>query len=313
MESVVCGVCASEQCEHFADGKDFEYRTSDDTFQMMRCLNCGNVYLNPRPAIEELPVIYPSNYYAYNYEQSINPLALKAKDILDARKVKGWLKHLSTNQPRFLDIGCGNGRYLQMLHKLGVSKDNLYGVELSQSEVEGLNRDGFHGYYGRIEDVHNQLPSSSFDLIVMLQVLEHVDNPALVVRCLAGLLKPGGVLIIETPNTESIDVKMFKRSYWGGYHFPRHWNLFNKATLTRLAESNGLRIKEFNFLPAHSFWIFSFHHMFEDQWRQRWLANIFDPCQNLFLLSIFTGVDIVRASLGFQTSNIQSVATKSET
>ena len=310
MEQVACGVCASQSGEPFAHGKDFEYRTSDDTFQMVRCTECSNVYLNPRPAVEELSVIYPANYYSYNYDTAINPIALKAKDILDARKVKAWLKHVPTKQPQFLDIGCGNGRYLEMLHKLGVDKSKLYGVELSEPGIEALKCQGYQAFYGRIEDVYEQLPENSFDLIVMLQVLEHVDNPAEVVRCLSKLLKPGGALIIETPNTESIDVMLFKSSYWGGYHFPRHWNLLNQATLTRVAESNGLKIKTFNFLPAHSFWIFSLHHMIEDSWHQDWLAHFFNPCQNLLLLSFFTGLDMVRAKCGFKTSNIQSVAIK---
>jgi hypothetical protein len=52
---------------------------------------------------------------------------------------------------------------------------------------------------------------------------------------LAKLLAPGGILIVETPNTKSWDVKLFRRGYWGGYHIPRHWNLLSAATLKRLA------------------------------------------------------------------------------
>jgi SAM-dependent methyltransferase len=312
LESVACGVCGSTNSQPYASGKDFEYDTSSDNFAMVLCLDCTNVYLNPRPTKSELATIYPPNYYAYNYDTAIHPIARKGKDILDARKIKGWLKYISTATPMFLDVGCGNGRYLRMLHKFGVPKENLYGVELDRSEIEQVNAEGFHGVTGRIEDVVDRLPQGQFDLIVLLQVLEHVEDPASIVRHLTGLLKVGGVLIVETPNTESIDAQIFKKRYWGGYHFPRHWNLFNKATLARLAQSNGLQVRACNFLPAHSFWIFSFHHAIAENLNNKWLEKMFDPCTNVPLLAVFTGFDIVRAALGSKTSNIQFIAAKVE-
>ncbi|MBD1923534.1 methyltransferase domain-containing protein [Microcoleus sp. FACHB-831] len=310
LESVSCGVCGTDNWRKYASGKDYEYHTSEDEFQMVECQNCGNIYLNPRPVKEELPTIYPANYYAYNYDQAINPVAIRAKDWLDSIKVKSWLKYLKSSEPRFLDVGCGNGRYLKMLHRLGVPKEQLYGVEMSQEQIAQLNAEGFQGYYGRIEDVEAELPSKSFDLIVLLQVLEHVEQPRLVIKSLACLLKKDGILIIETPNTKSLDVKLFHKSYWGGYHFPRHWNLFNLETLKRLFSEENINIKAVNFLPAHSFWIFSFHHFIEHKWCLPWLARFFNPLQNIFLLSLFTALDMVRAKLGFNTSNIQIIAVK---
>ncbi|MGC1197411.1 MAG: hypothetical protein WA882_10995, partial [Geitlerinemataceae cyanobacterium] len=113
LESVRCGVCGADDCVAYASGKDYEYRTSEDTFQIVKCKVCGNLYLNPRPVREELSRIYPPNYYAYNYDTSINPIALKAKDFLDRRKVKTWLNYVNTDLAKlnFLDVGCGNGRY----------------------------------------------------------------------------------------------------------------------------------------------------------------------------------------------------------
>jgi len=275
---------------------------------MVQCAGCSNVYLNPRPVTEELPTIYPQNYYAYNYDAVINPIARKAKDVLDAHKITGWMKYVSTGA--LLDVGCGNGRYLRMLNKLGVPSEKLYGVELSQPEIDQVKAAGFNGVCGRIEDVVDQLPQGEFDLIVLLQVLEHVQDPAATVSHLANLLKTGGVLIIETPNTDGLDARIFKNRYWGGYHFPRHWNLFNKTTLTRLVTSKGLSVRACKFLPAQSFWIFSFHHAIKEKFKNAWLANMFDPFTNVFLLSVFTGFDIVRAALGMQTSNIQFIAVK---
>jgi 2-polyprenyl-3-methyl-5-hydroxy-6-metoxy-1,4-benzoquinol methylase len=310
LESVSCGVCGADNCLKYASGKDYEYYTSEDEFQMVECQDCGNIYLNPRPVKEELSIIYPANYYAYNYDQAINPVAIRAKDWLDSIKVKNWLKYLKSSEPRFLDVGCGNGRYLKMLHRLGVPKEQLYGVEMSEEQIAHLNSEGFQGYYGRIEDVEAELPSESFDLIVLLQVLEHVEQPRSAIKSLAGLLKKDGLLIIETPNINSLDVKLFNQSYWGGYHFPRHWNLFNIETLTRIVNEQDMNVKAINFLPAQTFWILSFNHLISNRLHMPCMGKIFNPFQNLALLSLFTSFDMVRAKLGFETSNIQIVATK---
>lgn len=310
METVSCGVCCSTHSRPVTLGRDFEYQTSEDEFRIVECEDCGNMYLNPRPIKDELSRIYPPNYYAYNYDTAIHPLAIKAKHLLDGFKVKGWLRHLPNRSPMFLDVGCGDGRYLRMLHHLGVPKDKLYGVELDEHQIGLLSKEGFHGYCGRVEEAAHRLPADSFELIVLLQVLEHVENPRSMVATLSGLLRDGGVLIIETPNTDSFDFRLFRERYWGGYHFPRHWNLFNLESLRRMVEEHGMAVKEFNFLPAHSFWIFSLHHLIEERWRLPVLARFFDPLKNLFLLALFTGFDMLRASLGFKTSNVQLVAVK---
>lgn len=310
IEEVACGVCQSVESSFITSGKDYEYATSENTFNVVECDTCGNWYLNPRPVKEELSVIYPPNYYAYNYSETVHPIAVKAKNYLDQKKTQTWLKYVSTDKPVFLDVGCGDGRYLRMLHRFGVPADQLYGVEMDEKVISKLKADGFQGFAGRIEDAENDLPADSFDLIVSLQVLEHVESPLEMMRAMTKLLRSEGVLIIETPNTESFDTKIFRKKYWGGYHFPRHWNLLNEKSLKRLAAEAGLEILEFNYLPAHSFWIYSLHHIVLDKLKLPRIAKLFDPFRNIPLLAVFTGLDIIRASLGFSTSNIQMVAKK---
>ncbi len=320
-EFVSCGVCGSDRWHPYASGQDYEYGTSKDVFQIVECRHCGHRYLNPRPVMAELPRIYPPHYYAYNYDQAVHPLALRAKDWLDRGKVQSWIsKHPATSKSaknprpqkalRVLDVGCGNGRYLKRLHRLGLAKHNLYGVEMNEAAIHQLNQAGFQGYYGRLEEVAPELPENSFDVIVLLQVLEHVANPAQIVQILAQLLRPGGRLILETPNIEGWDAKLFREGYWGGYHFPRHWHLFSQETLGKLFEDAHLETLEFRSLPSHAFWILSYHHWLEDQLKWCRFAAQFNPLQNIPLLSVFTGLDLVRSRLGFSTSNLQAIARK---
>ncbi|MDC0834159.1 class I SAM-dependent methyltransferase [Geitlerinema sp. CS-897] len=311
LKFVRCGVCGADNWHPYASGKDYEYDTSNDVFRMVRCKECGNVYLNPRPAEVEFSQIYPPNYYAYNYDTAVHPIARRAKDWLDAGKVKSWIAPFETKRAlRFLDVGCGNGRYLTMLHRLGLAKHQLFGVEMDATAIDRLNAEGYQGFYGRLEDIADELPENYFDVIVLLQVLEHVANPAETVRCLGRLLRPGGRLILETPNTEGLDAKLFQGGCWGGYHFPRHWNLFDRRTLTRLVTDAGLTVDRFKALPSHAFWILSYRHWLAHHQQRPRLASLFDPLQNVSLLSVFTGFDWLRSKMGVWTSNLQLIAVK---
>ncbi len=309
VETVRCCVCGTGKTEDapVAVGFDFEYESTHDSFQFVRCANCGLVYLNPRPSADELSTIYPPDYYAYHYQDEVHALARAAKNFLDARKMDGWLGHLQSGNLRFLDVGCGDGRYLRALHRRGVPKDRLWGVELNRDVVESLFRQGFQAYHGRIESI-TELPAAGFDLIVMLQVLEHVADPGACVDRLSSLLDRDGLLVLETPNVRSLDRNLFRKRYWGGYHFPRHWNLFDEVTMKALLDHHGLETIGVRFLPAPSFWIYSLRHVAKYAWGMPRLAKMLNPFRNLPLQVVFTSFDMVRAAVGLRTSNMQVMA-----
>ena len=310
---VRCCVCGSTAARSCASGLDFEYETTGDTFRMVRCESCGMVYLNPRPSPGDLPTIYPKTYYAYNYEEEIAPLARRVKAWLDRRKVDAWLNVTPTAQPRFLDVGCGDGRFLEILHQKGIPKRQLWGLELSDKVVTNLQDRGFQARLGRIEDADPiGLPRGYFDLIVLLQVIEHIEHPAAVIRQLVRLLAPGGILVLETPNVKSLDRNLFKNRYWGGYHFPRHWHLFDPDTIQHLLTEHGLTPLSYRYLPSPSFWIYSLHHLAKDRWDLMKTSRFFNPFQNLPLLFAFVGFDILRAAAGGKTSNMQVIAVRSD-
>jgi SAM-dependent methyltransferase len=306
---VRCCVCGASAGEVVASGQDYEYETTADVFQVKRCAGCGHHYVSPRPATEDLGTIYPADYYAYRFIENLSPLARRTKAFLDGRKVRAWLQETPVRTPRFLDVGCGDGWFLRILHDQGVPKDCLWGVEIGDAPIEQLRRDGFQGRSGTIEAV--DLPAGSFDLIVVLQVIEHVSDPEAVLQKLARLLAPGGVLILETPNLRSADFHLFRRGYWGGYHFPRHWNLFTEDSLGRLLARTGLRLTSTAYLPAPTFWVYSLHHLVKYEWGFRQAARFVDPLRNLPAVGAAAAFDLLRAKLGFRTSNMRAVIRRS--
>jgi SAM-dependent methyltransferase len=305
-----CPVCSGDRHGPYADGYDYELRTCRNRWLFVACQACGHVWLNPRPALSELGVIYPRHYYAYNYEAVLNPIARIGKEFLDARKIKSILRQSSREPRSFLDVGCGDGRFLKVMDKFGIPRSRNFGLELDQGVVDRLREQGFLNVFcERVEDVR-AIPAATLDLITMFHVIEHVDDPARVVRQVAGWLSPGGILVIETPNLESLDARLFRRTYWGGYHLPRHWNLFTPRSLQRLLSDNGLEYIGISYQTGHSFWMYSIHHWlrYERGWRR--LSRLFDPMTGLGPLILFTGFDKLRGFLGFRTSAMLVMARK---
>ena len=76
---------------------------------------------------------------------TINPIARKAKEMLDRRKIAKIVRHCPKAPKSYLDVGCGNGRFLRVLEQLGVPRSGLYGLELDKRVVERLRGQGYSG------------------------------------------------------------------------------------------------------------------------------------------------------------------------
>lgn len=308
-----CDICGSGETVTSGSGFDYEYQTCSNSWKVVQCSQCDFMWLNPRPTTAALPVIYPNNYYSYDEQLGVHPLALAAKKLIDGLKIKRILKHLKreaeseTTPLCYLDVGCGDGRYLEAAKDSDSRATQLYGLELNSRQAELLNKKGLKVYCDRVEDCR-RFEASSLDLITLFHVIEHVESPRQVIKSLSLWLKKGGILAVETPNTNSLDFRLFQKSYWGGYHFPRHWTFFEARSLVRLLEEEGFFVEDIQYKTGHSFWLFSFHHYLKYKAERPTSAKFFHPLKSLVMLTFFTGFDMVRAALGFKTSSILVIA-----
>jgi len=304
-----CPVCKSEMFTLYALGYDYELRTCANEWKFVKCDNCEHVWLNPRPALSELATIYPPHYYAYVYDEQINLLAQRGKEILDNFKFNSILSYMDNSPHNFIDVGCGNGRFLKLMERKGLERDQIYGIELDEQVVEKLREQGYQAFHERVEDIQD-IPANTIDLVTMFHVIEHVDDPGQVIEKIATWLRQGGVFAIETPNIDSIDAELFQKSYWGGYHIPRHWNLFKESTLRKLLQDQGLEVIMVNYQTGHSFWMYSIHHYLRYHWKWQRMATWFNPFKGLPALVGFTTFDKLRGSLGQKTSAMLMLARK---
>lgn len=301
-----CALCGNDQWKSEAAGFDFEYDTVPNRFAFVRCSTCAHVYLNPRPGPGDLAAIYPPSYYAFG--DSGNPLVTRLRRSWEGNKVRLYRELLPPGRRRVLDVGCGNGRFLALLRDFGDPDWELVGVDFDAAAVEQCRAQGFEAHRTRVEDFAGQ--DGSFDLIVMLQLIEHVEDPVLLSERVFKLLRPGGAFVVETPNLGGLDYGAFRGSTWGHYHFPRHWNLFSTEALHQMLERCGFAIERTESLISTSAWIISLHNFFLDRGYPRWFVDRFHY-QNPVLLAVFVLLDSLRARLGYETSNQRVVARRS--
>lgn len=304
-----CDVCGATTSTPVATGFDYELITCTNRWSYVRCDECSHVWINPRPAPDTLSTIYPDTYYSYHYDD-ISPILRKGKEAMDSLKIGKILKVAGGVPQRYLDVGCGDGRYLRTLARRGTPTSGLFGLELDEATVERLRGQGFTAYCERVETT-DHFADDSLDLVTMFHVIEHVASPAVVVDRLTAMLRPGGVLALETPNIDSLDARLFHDGRWGGYHIPRHWHLFNPDTLRRLLEQRGLQVEAVRYQTGHSFWMYSLHHALRYKRRPRpGLAKVFDPLSSTVPLIAFTGFDQARSKVGAKTSAMLFIARK---
>ncbi len=291
---VACCVCETDDAMPVGVGEDFEYRTSADTFLAMQCNSCGLVYLNPRPAVSEFERIYPENYHAFDFSEADFGFVHKVRSRLEAKRLLTLCQDLP-DDARILDVGCGDGFHLNLLRKYGKKSWTLEGVDVDKRAAEMAERSGLTVHVGSIEAL--DLAESSYDLAIMFQTIEHVEKPEKVLSAVMKVLKPGGKLVVVTDNTDSLDFKFFKGSYWGGYHFPRHWNLFNSASLSSLAKKCGFRVYDMTTQVSPVNWVYSIHNGLVDQGAPSFLIDQF-TLKSTLSLSAFTSLDMFLNKFG---------------
>jgi SAM-dependent methyltransferase len=182
------------------------------------------------------------------------------------------------------------------------------GIDFDEQAARECARKGFETHAARVEEFESG-QEGSFDGVIMLQLIEHVEDPVRICERVHALLRPGGHFVVETPELAGLDFRIFRRSWWGHYHFPRHWNLFSSSSLTHMLHDQGFEIVRHDSLISTSAWIISLHNYFLDRRYPDWLVR-FCHFQNPLLLALFVVFDSVRAKLGFETSNQRVIARK---
>lgn len=158
---------------------------------------------------------------------------------LDADRIALWfyarlLRRLRPRGGRLLDFGCGTGH---LLKRLG-DRFETYGYDVSP-EARGACRRNAPGAV--VLDEWESLEPASFDVIVSLHTLEHLERPLPVVERLARLLVGGGLFVFVVPNPRGLGRRL-KQDNWFAYRDPTHRSLLSRDEWCRIANRAGLTV-----------------------------------------------------------------------
>jgi len=228
-----------------------------DSWQFQHCRNpsCGVFWLDPAPPPHEMWKAYVT--YHTHTRKSGNRYA-KAMLSLAHRLIKLCLLPLWTlngiwretrylrfmtlaNEPlgKMLDVGCGGGRLLNRMKKRGWQVE---GVDFDAQAIAKVSEK--YGIKAHVGDLLQcELASNSFDVICMSQTIEHLYHPDATLRESLRILKPGGLLVMTTPNAESLGAREYG-SCWRGWEAPRHLHLFSVNSLRQLTQNAGFEVTE---------------------------------------------------------------------
>jgi len=248
---VLCPVCQSTDTALWSAAKDYEYKSTDKLYTYYHCHLCATIFIDPTP-LGELTTIYPPNYYSFI--EGKKSWAFRVKEWLDKKKFKKLLRQIKDDKVNVLDVGGGTGWLLDMVKRMDARVDITQVVDIDSGSKQPAEAKGHLYFQGRIEEFST---NTKFHLILMLNLIEHVSDPEAVLKNAKEMLAPGGIILLKTPNTQSWDARLFKKSYWGGLHCPRHWIIFSEKSFQLLANKTGLSVSSLQYTQGGVFWAFS--------------------------------------------------------
>ena len=246
----VCPLCSSSEVFPFLNCTD--HLISRETFEIYRCTNCGFTFTQDHPSESEAGRYYDSDEYI-SHSDSNKRLIDKAyqlvRGIMLDRKKRMIKKFTGLSSGSILDIGSGTGHFLNTMKLSGWS---ITGVEINAKARE------YAASRFSIDTISSEkirtLPDNSFDCITLWHVLEHFQEPFIIIEEISRLLKSDGVCIIALPNSISFDAKHYLKD-WAAYDVPRHLWHFTPSTFSIFASKNKFTISEECNLPFDVFYI----------------------------------------------------------
>lgn len=243
-----CPWCESEKTQIHLWVKD-EF-LSNEEFEIHKCLHCGLLFTEPRPAKNKLQEYYKSEEY-YSHQENKTGFIPRIYEKVKSINLKNKLRMATygMGKGRVLDIGCGVGDFLHVMENKGWETT---GIEPSADAI-AIAKTRMNAQLFAPEDI-DKLGDESFDLITMWHVLEHVDDLKNEIAHLERLLKKGGRLVLALPNFKSYDANYYKE-HWAAYDVPRHLNHFCRQSIDNVFKNSQLTLIKTDKLVWDAFYI----------------------------------------------------------
>jgi N-acetylglucosaminyldiphosphoundecaprenol N-acetyl-beta-D-mannosaminyltransferase len=217
---------------------------------LRQCQGCGLISVFPQPTAAQLAALYSKQA---GYFVTATP-DLSATSPQPARRLHHLLAAAGIQRGRLLDVGCATGQLIYHMARLGWQTT---GIDVNADAVAVARQNGLDVAESTLEGLSSA--DAFFDVIHMGDVLEHVQRPQHALLAARRLLRPGGLLVLRTPNADcSFARATLRLSRWLGLPWawseaPYHLYEFSPETLARLIDSAGLTVTELSYRRRTSF------------------------------------------------------------
>ena len=208
-------------------------------FPIVKCNECGLVS-TVLPTDFNTHKIYDDSYFhggqvdGYSDYKSSEKI-LKAEFHSVVKKILPYFK--DTKNKKLLEVGSAYGYFLDEAAK----HFECFGIEINQEGVDLSNKRGHKVFQGELtDDVLKKI--GKVDVVVMLDVIEHLTDPFAIIKKLYDNMNPGGIILIVTGNHSSMLSKMMGQN-WRLMTPPQHTFFFSSNTLKRLVKKAGFKIQ----------------------------------------------------------------------
>ena len=225
-------MCRGNHLKNIIASKD--YLVSKNTFTVVKCNDCGFVFTNPRPLVDELGRYYLSDEYISHNDQAnslMDSIYKVVRNYMLQRKIHWILQNSVKNSSeiRLLDYGCATGEFLLRAKAKGMK---TMGIEPDWHAREKARLKGI-----TVIESPDKLPDDDglmqFDVVTLWHVLEHIPDLSAKKILLEKIVSKDGMLVIAVPEYKSFDARFYKEN-WAAWDVPRHLNHFEKESLLKL-------------------------------------------------------------------------------
>ena len=231
VEKVNCIICCSEKYEPFINVAD-RLNKDQKRYSIVKCLNCAFVYLSPRYDSTEIKVFYDSKSYD-PHRKTIDSIYTILYSFVQYFamywKYRIIIKYFKKGS--VLDIGGGNGKFVEFMHSKGWRTT----LQDSYVPIKSINKN-----FNFVKEL-SELKNKKFDLITLWHSIEHIHDLDILFKNIEKLLNENGILIIAAPNINANENKYFKEN-WVAYDAPRHLYHFDLQTINRLCNNKNFKI-----------------------------------------------------------------------
>jgi SAM-dependent methyltransferase len=233
-KTVDCNLCCSSDSDVL-----FEAGVAQAS-RVVKCKECGLMYASPRAKLPDQDEIktYDPEFSKKTREHSRDRYDKEEYQVRDYEDTRAYLRQAYPKRGRLLEIGCSMGFLLAKFRQDGW---DVEGIEPNRGFCEFIGE--YHGIKASpsILEESNIAPNS-FDVVVMLHVIEHVPDPLGTLKEIHRVLKPGGTVILETPRYDSLMFKLLRHRE-RSVGCDGHIYFFTTDTLTRMSNKAGFDVQ----------------------------------------------------------------------